>query len=104
MNKHTPGPWKNQRWNDDELIMEVNDSTGWREKYPEAYIAKLGGWGYSKHGEANARLIATAPDLLAECKRILDIIDLGKGNETWAKNIVSGLKAVIAKAEGDNHE
>ena len=58
--KHTPGPWEATRCNDDCLIMEVTDTTGWREKYPFAYIAKLGGWGYC---EKNAQLIAAAPDM-----------------------------------------
>ncbi|MGL5117545.1 MAG: hypothetical protein ACRC7C_19710 [Beijerinckiaceae bacterium] len=60
MNKHTPGPWTAVRWNDNE-----SDTYGW----------SFSAGGYSlpldevetdnpDECDANARLIASAPDLL----------------------------------------
>lgn len=70
----TPGPWKNERCNDDELIMQVTDTTGWREKYPFAYIAKLGGWGYTMNN--NEQFIAHArtdvPKLFSVIEKLIE--------------------------------
>jgi hypothetical protein len=60
----TPGPWEKNRWNDDCLIQEVNDSTGWIKDYPDAYICKIGGWGYTMNG--NAEFIAAGRQMLPE--------------------------------------
>lgn len=70
----TAGPWIGKRWNDDGLIVEVNDSTGWKEDYPHAYIAKLGGWGYAgKNGE----LIAESRNHIKElCEDWLKLTEL----------------------------
>lgn len=47
---------------------------------------------------ANARLIAAAPDLLAACKDAFIALPMAKHNES----INAALKAAIAKAEGDS--
>lgn len=48
--------------------------------------------------EANARLIAAAPELLELCIHVLSVIDVKDSNEPWAKDLVKKLKAMIKKA------
>ncbi len=66
----TPAPWQQTRCNDDGLIQETGDSTGWKKEYPFAYIAKLGGWGYAGR---NGALIASAPTDLDKLLRIVEV-------------------------------
>lgn len=47
--------------------------------------------------EANARLIAAAPDMLAALKEFVDRVDRG---EVRSKKTYAKFKAIIAKAEG----
>lgn len=85
----TPGPWEYRRWNDESHIVEINDITGWRKDYPECYIAKIGGWGYSGK-YANAEFIAYAPTdiaaLLTECDKLKNEND--KLRENYADHMV----------------
>lgn len=74
--KHTPGPWTTHRWNDDQYIVEIGDSTGWKKDHPEAYIAKIGGWGYA--GNGNAALIAAAPKLQEENIRLREALQIAE--------------------------
>lgn len=88
--KHTPGPW--------------DDAS----KYPEIptvrifakahYIASVGNSDDSREQtEANARLIASAPELLAACKEFVRKCDCGEAESTRS---YAQMKAAIAKAEG----
>lgn len=90
--KHTPGPWKHRHT---PLRGIANDvyCVDWSEDQEE--VAEV------VHGEANARLIAAAPDLL-EALQVLDAL--------WCENESGGLdfslaidraRAAIAKATGD---
>ena len=77
MSDHTPGPWRHSA-----------SSGGWdcvRGAHNQI-IAKL-----SENNPANATLIAAAPDMLAELKRLRDVV----GDED-----ASCIEAVIAHAEG----
>jgi hypothetical protein len=61
--KHTPGPWEASRWRvcgriDTDRICVICDT---------AHNAKS----RTPENEANARLIAAAPDLLAACQQLL---------------------------------
>lgn len=85
--KHTPGPWAFNKTERGEFIV-------FDERRPplERVICHTG-TAFS-HDNANARLIAAAPELLQALK---DIIDIGMGGrlEDIALN-------AIAKAEGSN--
>lgn len=90
--KHTPGPWKVGRL---PLRLEVDENP-----IPLIYTHD-GGLEIAQvrtsapepgEREANARLIAAAPDLLAACKAALDM-----GDEFEAEKMI---RAAIAKAEG----
>lgn len=98
--KHTPGPWvlaegyersdtsRHFVWSDAETPEEREDAS----RYCIATVEPR------EHGEtldANARLIAAAPDLLEACKAALS--ELLRVSPSQASPIV---RAAIAKAEG----
>ena len=112
--KHTPGPWNfravysidrlpatallletsapDQPMNDPCVLAVREDWIGWLLRTPK--------------GQANAHLIAAAPDLLAACKESLHFLDvLNDGYSTdqvspQEVNLAEQLRAAIAKAEG----
>ena len=103
--KHTPGPWKAVYYSGDNNRPTVVRKVSGRADNPVCVIAKL----FTHHGEteteANARLIATAPELLAACKAVVDAWhandsnferELNKGTPTW----LAEARAAIAKATG----
>ena len=81
MSEHTPGPWR--------VPMIDGESTGilWGNEDKSVAIV----CGSDAVMTANARLIAAAPDMLAELKRLRDVV----GDED-----ASCIEAVIAHAEG----
>ena len=99
MAEHTPGPW----------ILEL-------EYNPKGFQKILGGqWGthniaqvvkrqsMKDEDEANARLIAASPDLLAAAKAALDrLCDpyLGEDDGERQRPEIAALEQAIAKAEG----
>jgi hypothetical protein len=95
MNKHTEGPW---------LYNPVGDEDG------IDYIVEVGRWEIYAPGEADARLIASAPDLLKAAKSALheilwitDQTDQGRLEAIErlqkAGNLQAALRAAIAEAE-----
>jgi len=97
MNKHTKGPWRVGKycvWSD--------------EKYVAATQTGLSG----EEQQANAALIAAAPELLEACKDILEWIDVsglastksgGSGVLAYngtEYNVVTQLRQAISKSEG----
>lgn len=104
--KHTPGPWYykagiNQMCSDDSTICEViakkpvvEISTGTDKKY---YIFSPVDTVCST--EANARLIAAAPDLLAALEDILQMHYAD--SELCADNEWKAVEAAIKKAKGE---
>lgn len=118
--RHTPGPWKVDGWKIGRRD-QVNVSGGLdtSERYdimtgkkspPEPFlIARIGE--RNPQVEANARLIASAPDLLEVVKEIVKRLDSENGRQVILysdslhpsnddKTILDYLKAAIAKAEG----
>lgn len=88
--RHTPGPWRVERFKHS-MDCRIQPATGMA---PGGSLADVYG------NDANARLIAAAPDLLdiAKAIRILDrAVDLFAGNDAIGER----LRAVIANAEGD---
>jgi hypothetical protein len=85
---HTPGPWLVYQWDKgDDSAFEIADKDG----RPTA-IPVSSPWRSDAERDANARLIAAAPDLLAVCYRIIET-----GDEIA---VVKAAKAAVAKAEG----
>lgn len=99
--QHTPGPWAVDAGPHDArgrrhlcirpgqtgwLIASLRDEPGWGEGDP------------SQRAEANARLIAAAPDLLAACIEALGM--LPDCDNAHADVVMALIEAAIAKAEG----
>jgi hypothetical protein len=95
MSKHTPGPWSVGPWFDNygepEIIIEHKADAG------NLVIAvALGGL---VGQEANARLIAAAPDLLEALNAMLT--HMGMDEDEWNKPTFDQARAAIAKAIGE---
>lgn len=110
MTKHTPGPWKvMERWRGLITIVDPSQALarGQLADLPtdglDTPLVKIVG-GMRDHDEniANAHLIATAPDLLAVCKLMVDEWDNGDDDSDWPR-IIDNMRIIIAKAEGDTH-
>ena len=123
MSKHTPGPWDLVSSQTDDLFdFDVPwDGYGYPSlrtvaEFGETKSEVIDGQTYSsrslpqwildaeplQHGndEANARLIAAAPDLLAMLVEAHDIIDAIGQPET--AEVAGRMRATIAKAEGES--
>ena len=85
MSKHTKGPWE----------VRADWIVGFNGALHVATIPRAFDGDYS---EANALLIAAAPDLLAACKEALRMVRNCTGN--WTLGVEDMLERAIAKAEG----
>jgi len=85
--KHTPGPWFIEGMDMD--IKSPSDHPGFR-------LAQVHGGRPWWEREANARLIAAAPELLATLQELIDIEGPQPGSAAWADKA----RALIAKATG----
>jgi hypothetical protein len=89
--KHTPGPWKH----DGEIIYSGNYTlnNGWTNHATIAKVEDHANW------EANARLIAAAPDLLEALKKISKELRVGNDRLKMIETIETLTNGAIAKAE-----
>ena len=96
--KHTPGPWRVdgqdlfQGVGHDKALMHAvirDDNERWTA------LVEI----EDKEGLENARLIASAPELLAALEALLEQADLGEVDEE-TKPIVDQARAAINKARG----
>ena len=96
MSKHTPGPWRIGRsGNDYPYKIEAMDGRGitsWRG------ISRP----YSAEGEANARLISAAPELLYAAELAESLLRTGNGGILADGPTHHALIAAIAKAKGES--
>lgn len=89
--KHTPGPWKNVSF--DEAYKASIQAPNSR-----CNIGTLGGFGTNQETtQANARLIAAAPELLELVKRTLAVAD-----DDCPRRYIQDAKQLIAKIEGED--
>lgn len=88
--KHTPGPWVPDQLGERRHILT-------KSGYVVAAISPL--YAYKKSHEANAALIAAAPDMLAMLKKVAAAEDRMPGNNPIA-GLADEIRALIAKAEG----
>jgi hypothetical protein len=88
MSKHTPGPWTAE---DEGASVHIAGHDG-------IWVAEV----YGIDDNANARLIAAAPDLLQALTEVVETYDSGDNGRTlrWA---VDTCRDAIAKATGDTH-
>lgn len=120
MSKHTPGPWwshlgdPNAKCNCPYIFSAAQNGMGCIATVHYDGDGTHGAYGHEYEprevAEANARLIAAAPDLLAAVERFLeadkdrefaDTVDLDEYAMQWA-NALNGLKAAVAKARGES--
>lgn len=108
MSNHTPGPWtigniqsnclyvesdQGKKWNNPTVCALYEDVT------PEDSVT-MGAWLKPfESAEANARLIAAAPELLESLDKAVSIMETEPGCNFYKAHIAK-FKAAIAKAEG----
>ena len=85
MSKHTPGPWEAGRLAGPDQWMVSGGPDGNRTSIADV------------SGEANARLIAAAPDLLRACKYVAEI---AVAWDPLTPGDIAEVLAAVAKAEG----
>ncbi|TIM16229.1 MAG: hypothetical protein E5Y67_03280 [Mesorhizobium sp.] len=105
--KHTPGPWFVGAQNDGLYIIDGPPSPApYDGPIPREYgpnVIATPNWGVAEY-EANARLIAAAPEMLAALKTVLDDLmtfhdSTGQGERALSEEAHSKLLTAIAKAE-----
>ncbi|CAN0620436.1 conserved protein of unknown function [Burkholderia multivorans] len=87
--KHTPGPWTVHHRMRDCVTFEGRDGT------ENLFLENIDGY-YACQNEADAHLIAAAPDLLEALREVIDTPHLG------GKGGFQKARAAIAKATGDD--
>jgi len=103
--KHTPGPWEigsylEDPFGNDYEVKTIFQVTPQRTRY---ICDILGGANpkIKKEIETNARLIATAPDLLEVLKELFNLLEENQDTARfYLKGHYNRAKAAIAKAEG----
>jgi hypothetical protein len=100
MNEHTPGPWTYKLDNDSPVNFEITTAHA-----PTSIVSGCGccdsPWVSS---EADARLIAAAPELLEALEEIVKEYYENPDNGRTLRWAIDGAKEAIAKAKGEKHE
>lgn len=88
--KHTAGPWH-------VFKDEINDGDGLTVARVVRFVPL-----YREQSDANARLIAAAPDLLEACKAIVDVCTTAPPVELVRRlgDVVEQCATAVARAEG----
>lgn len=93
MNKHTPGPWKVGNSHSNYIINHQYGDGSW------GYLMSLSSVVHGEAEEANAKLIAAAPELLEALERVSTFFESSESySQEWRLKQELGL--VIAKARG----
>lgn len=100
--KHTPGPWETCYWLDDEFSV-AQDSPAFTRVCVMSYVVKKGN-APNEEMDANARLIAAAPELLEALQSLIAVEPTASGCKAF-ELMVTGkdmdrARAAIAKATG----
>lgn len=107
MTQHTPGPWKAQRdirhWSNDGALTSGSPKA-WAVYGPYRVCAIESGigiaWNRDAEAEANARLIAAAPTLLAALQTVMAESDGGWRREhPTAKIVAAAIAAALPPAD-----
>jgi len=97
MSKHTPGPWFTEREGSSTVYVEAQIGGGWLQEVAACGPNANG----SGEQDANARLIAAAPELLAALQSIADCCDEQHAARDYAsrQTEIRGIaRAAITKA------
>lgn len=100
MDEHTPGPWVLCRCDghDGSAVATIEPKPETMEGPNHWAVAHTNT--LRNEWQANARLIAAAPDLLAACRAFVAKVDRG---EARSVNTYAQMVAAIAKATGAEH-
>ncbi len=99
MSAHTPGPWSAFTAQVSQFSKTSRGTVAVEQT--RAVVAELPARATAET-EANARLIAAAPDLLAACQRIADWIEESDGDTgSMVRADAEAVRAAIAKARGE---
>lgn len=106
--KHTPGPWIANRRDPQEWQIDAPNGdpnllhARWHGMAVVYGCDDLGRAG-EQVAEANARLIAAAPDLLAALERMTELAEgpTGGVSQQQKRDVIANARAVLAKAKGD---
>jgi hypothetical protein len=93
MGEHTPGPWYYVKDNKNRFSIYAKDVDG--------TIKPITGWGRITQNEANACLIAAAPELLEALEVLLAWANIQDHHSEQARQIRDKAGAAIAKANGE---
>ena len=101
--KHTPGPWENHKWNCEEHQISAKGGTIALVSHSHSLVSEA-------EADANARLMASAPDLLSALKSAVSYLEANrpKGNireifhqlNEYENGVMKPARAAIAQAEG----
>lgn len=97
MSKHTPGPWGHKTWD-----VNKDGEFNYTVEKDDKSICEIVGTG--EQAEANARLIAAAPELLEALKVCSAELFAQCADHPRAMLFVKEARAAIAKAEGETNE
>lgn len=105
MTKHTPGPWRATRDGLDGMLDTGGVTTGFDVMASEIGSEEPLCVAADVRSEADARLIAAAPDLLDACEAAVEELGddenyVGDHGESEA-NILADLRAALRKARGE---
>ena len=102
MSKHTPGPWVYTPNILDTIDVVITEDNKPRKKC----ISVLSSWMLAEEKDANARLIAAAPDMHKDLTRCLDTLCLLMEYELdgtlmrFLSDLIDEVSATVDKAEG----
>ncbi len=92
--RHSQGPWMTQV---DETPFTVESANATDPAICE--LLPRDADVYTEEDEANARLIAAAPDLLEACRRAVRLLEQRENVEPLVDSTLQQVRAAIAKAE-----
>ncbi len=103
--KHTPGPWVAREGRKDPLLprhwrivnADLESQNAWRKDW---YTPSLF---HGIESEADARLIAAAPDLLAACESAERELSIAAQRDPQAAIALAEVRAAIAVSKGGRH-
>jgi hypothetical protein len=105
--KHTPGPWRISNGNFANLIEGYSGrhhgewDDGFRAVASAQHCEPTGNYvNERENAEANARLIAAAPELLEACSLLLEALRSSNVSNGLIRSAEDAARAAIAKARG----
>lgn len=98
-NKHTPGPWTNNGYSAKDFVFDVATEDN---KKLIAKVSIFSGEPETKEAQANAALIAAAPEMFEALEKInQSLLEKHKGNENHTYELLL-ISDALEKARGES--